>query len=202
MLIQQILFRRIYIKGLSLPVSMALLLALAILGTSFASQTLYNERIASNQNEYVIAVQEAHAGLRTGETFLRNCDGRPHARDNPEINDATPEECTEVDSVWDDQLSNYNKPEHTSALPWFQQPWDWWATTIKPRKAAKLNHADESLRAPYVIEEVKFVPDSPNEYGSYVTMPGVGYYRITSRGRAKSEDSGVTLQSGFSRHFN
>lgn len=184
-------------KGLSLPTALALLLVLVIIGTGFVSQTLYNEQIAGNQHEYVIASHEANAGLREGESFLRNCTGRPQSSGTIKI-DSTPSQCTEMDFLWDDRLADYQKDTSTSTLPWFQQPWTWW-TNPRTRAANSLN---SSHQARYVIEEVKFVYDSPNDKSGYSTAPGTGFYRVTARGRAQSENSAVTLQSGFSRHFN
>jgi Tfp pilus assembly protein PilX len=184
-------------KGFSLPTALTLLLILAMLGTGFVSQTLYNEQIAGNQHDYVIASQEATAGLRAGESFLRNCLGRPQASDAIRI-DSTPTVCTATDFIWDDRLSDYQKQE--TILPWFQQPWAWWSTNALARTTTALNHS--TIQTPYVIEEVNFVYDAASKGSNYRTQPGVGYYRVTARGRAQSENSGVTLQSGFSRHFN
>jgi len=190
-------FQRCKLKGFSLPIALTLLLILAILGTGFVSQTLYNEQIAGNQHEYVVASQEATAGLRAGESFLRNCTGRPQASDQIR-SDATLTVCTDMDFIWEDRLSSYNKIELD--LPWFQQPWGWWSANALARTANSLN--DPAIQAPYVIEEVNFVYDSPNKKNTYGASPGVGYYRVTARGRAQSDNSAVTLQSGFSRHFN
>ncbi len=184
--------------GFSLPVALVVLLVLTILGGSFVTSTVYNEQIAGNQNQYLIALEDAQAALWVGETFIGKCTGRPHSQDEIDINDNADGLCTIQDFVWEDNLSDYELSN--TALPWYRQPYAWWAAKI-PRTAPLLN-ASNDFRARYTIEELYFEADSLSNTGGYSSPPGTVYYRITARGNAQNDNSAITVQSGYSRHFN
>lgn len=164
--------------GVVLVVALIFLLLMTLIGVTAMQTTTLDERIANNARQRNLAFQAAEAGLRAGETVLR----QPTL---PTFGSTTTPGLL-------DRLSNPT----TSATDWMTYAWDSGSQSYSSTLDSAL-----SSQPRYVIELFKRTPGSGNSLDA--TQPGAfeSWYRVTARGSGSGSvgDAVVLLQSVYRR---
>src|SRR5262245_11778762 len=181
-------------RGAVLVVSLLLLLVMTVLALGASQATRMQERMAGNSRDHDLALQNAEAGLRTGERLI----------DDPTLTIA-PAPCSSGRCrVYETNYLTGNLAYQTTSW-WDANSWHYaldetWNTTQGDQIGWTGSHMAAS-DPHFLIEEVEEVPDS-------LTVPPTGpppsrmYYRITSSGAGGTDTAQVVLQSTFARRFN
>lgn len=165
-------------SGVTLVISLILLIVVSLLGLSAMRSTTLEEKMASNTQDQSLAFQAAEAALRSGiekitdaETagFTDTCDSGY---------------CTAADGA-------------DSAGRWEDSALDVWNNASRHQQAS--NVASVKTQPRFIIEKLDYAAASPSPslvvgYGGIPTTLQ-RYYRITARGTGASDTAVVLLQA-------
>ncbi len=163
--------------GATLIIALILLLVLTLLGTATARMTLLEERMTGNTQDWNVAFQVAEAGLRDGETLLRQA----------------------VLPDFDGTDGLYTPADADDEPLWLTVDW---SDGTQVREYAKLNDAPGAVnnaRSAFLIEELPRIPTPGESLSADAPVDEASFYRVTSRGFGVAGNVVVTLQTTFKR---
>jgi type IV pilus assembly protein PilX len=166
-------------RGAILVTSLLLLLVLTVLGIAMMKMSTMQERMAGNTRDLNLALQGSEAGLRQGETLLRNLTTLPIATSAAGClycqRGALPL------AIADPALFNWTANAQEFGTP----------------GVTDIAELQEDPR--FTVEELAFVRDS---YDTGIEPPtGRDFYQVTARSTGASGQTNTVLQTTFARRF-
>jgi len=166
-------------SGVTLAVTLLLLLMVTVLGVSAVRLSLVEEKMSGNMRDKHIAFEGAESALRVAEGWL-----------DQRLDYPTPTS-TGVNHVWNFNVLGSNNWWKVNSV-------SWWADKSV---AAPMNTMQKSAPL-YFIEERAFVQRGENlSIGSGEKKQGKYYYQVTSRGHGGTDSTRVHLRTTFIKRF-
>jgi type IV pilus assembly protein PilX len=165
-------------RGATLAVSLIILLIVTILGISAITATLFQEKMAANTQDNMLAFEAAETGLTEAQDWITQ-------QTTPPTAEAT---CSTSPCVH----------PLDGSLAFELLPPSWWSSNAT---ASNTSLPNVSTPPYFFIELLQFIPDSPVLNQSMTQNQGIYYYQITVRGTGSTSDSTSIIQSTIARRF-
>ena len=163
-------------SGVSLVVSLLILLIATLIGTSTLKNTQLEEKMSSNIQNKTTAFQAAESALRAGEVWVLTLNTQPLP-----VSTCSAHPCVQaLDS------SVYPEDQNDS----------WWQSNSAAYTQSLSNVASPPR---YIVEFLRFIPDTPMVGKG--TSSGSYYYRVTARGTGFNANSQTVLQTTVARRY-
>ncbi len=174
-------------RGVSLLVSLLLLIVLTLLGVSAMNMAIMEENVVHNDREQALGFQAAEAGLRDAENWISTRNNKPFTRGAGGV------------LVWD-KGGFVNHEDQNSA---------WWAANgfLYGALSGVAPLPDVAQQPLTIIEE--FNLPTPGRDGrdslviapDYSGTPGREYYLVTGNGTGKRGNTSIILQSTYVKRY-
>lgn len=163
-------------RGVSLVVSLLLLLLATLVGVSTLKGTQLEEKMSSNVANKTTAFEAAESALIAGEQWLLTNNTEPLPVSS----------CQSFPCVQTLNTSTYPEDQSDS----------WWQANAAAYGQSLSNVASAPR---YIVEFIRFIPDTPMVGKGPVS--GVYYYRVTARGTGFNTNSQAIIQTTVARRY-
>ena len=169
-------------KGVSLIVSLLILVMVTLLALSVVNTSVFEERMAGNTRDRALAFESAEYALREGQNFLSNA--------------VLPSFTTSGGATGGYYRNLDTSPSGQTEEVYWRDTHNWSSNSVAAMKASGV--LSGQIQPRYVIEEYPAI-SCAGYSKKWPPPPPRNVYKITARGQGRTTESVVILQSWFDR---